>query len=216
MTDQAERAALACPACSPDESTVHEVLKSGGEATVRCTDCDHVHKARLERPREIDVDIVVSQDDESFSTTLTAEADETVAAGEEFIVDSPEAILQVRVTSVELPENRRVDEAPMGDVETVWARAVDNVRVNVTVHPNDGRRDDSRSLTVRVPGDYEFTVGEEESFGDETFEIEGIQVRGDSDGYRFDKFDRDGDMVFAKDVKRLYGRDERTSAWSAW
>jgi uncharacterized Zn finger protein len=69
---------------------------------------------------------------------------------------------------------------------------------------------------VHVPGDFEFTVGETREFGDEEFEVEGIQVRDDATGYRFDKFDHEGDSVFAKDVKRVYARDLTSSAWSAW
>ena len=77
-------------------------------------------------------------------------------------------------------------------------------------------QDETRSLKVYVPGDFEFTVGETESFGDDEFTITGIFVRDDAEGYRFDKFDERGDMVYAKDIKRIYGTDETTSAWSAW
>jgi uncharacterized Zn finger protein len=69
---------------------------------------------------------------------------------------------------------------------------------------------------VQVPGDFEFRVGETEEFGDEKFYIKSIQVRDDASNYRFEQFDREGDMVYAKDIKRVYGRDETTSAWSAW
>jgi uncharacterized Zn finger protein len=93
---------------------------------------------------------------------------------------------------------------------------VDNVGVNVTVHPTDGDRGESRSLKMYVPGDREFVVGETESVGDETFEVEAIHVRDDAVGYRFDTFDHEGDAAFAKDVKRLYGRDHTTAAWSGW
>jgi len=216
-TDAGDRVALTCPSCSPREETVHEVLKPGGDVTVRCTDCSHVHKTQIESTSTVDKKVIVSQDGESFSTQLQAEPDETVEVGDEFIVDTPEAILQVRVTGLELLDSdARFESAIMKDVETVWTRAVDNVGVNVTLHPKDGSRDDSRSLKVNVPGDYEFTVGDTDSFGDDEFLITGIIVRDDADGYRFDKFDERGDMVYAKDIKRIYGTDETTSAWSAW
>jgi hypothetical protein len=41
-------------------------------------------------------------------------------------------------------------------------------------------------------------------------------VRGDAPDYRFEKLDHDGDAVFAKDTKRVYGRDVTSAAWSAW
>lgn len=214
--DAGERVALACPSCSPHETTVHEVLKSGGRVTARCTECGHVHKEKLEIEEEVEREVIVSQEGESFRTTVAAPPEETIAVGEEFIVDTPEAIMQVRITSLEVGDERRVDEASAEDVDTIWSRVVDNVTVNVTVNPKDGRRDDTRSLKVQVPGDYEFTVGDTEEFGDEKFSIKNIQIRDDAGNYRFDKFDRDGDMVFAKDVKRVYARDETSSAWSAW
>jgi len=110
-----------------------------------------------------------------------------------------------------------VPDGHLDHAATVWTRVVDNVAVNITVHPKDGRRDETRSLKVYVPGDYEFTVGETVSFGDDEIEIEGVQVRDESaDTYRHEKFDHDGDMVYAKDVKRVYARDTKTAAWSAW
>jgi uncharacterized Zn finger protein len=216
MSEQHERVAAVCPSCSPDAETVHEVLKPGGQATVRCTECSHVHKVSIEREREVPLDVVVSQDGESFPATVDAPAEEQIAVGEEFIVDTEEAILLARITSIDVGGDRRVDEATVEDAETVWTRAVDNVSVNVTVHPNDGRRDDSKSVKLQVPGDYEFTVGETEEFGDEEFTIEGIAVRRDAVGYEHDKLDFEGDVVHAKDVKRVYARDETTTAWSAW
>ena len=93
MSEQHERVAAVCPSCSPDAETVHEVLKPGGQATVRCTECSHVHKTTIEREREVPLDVVVSQDGESFPATVDAPAEEQIAVGEEFIVDTEEAIL---------------------------------------------------------------------------------------------------------------------------
>ena len=133
-TDAGDRVALTCPSCSPREETVHEVLKPGGDVTVRCTDCSHVHKTQIESTSTVDKKVIVSQDGESFSTQLQAEPDETVEVGDEFIVDTPEAILQVRVTGLELLDSdARFESAIMEDVETVWTRAVDNVGVNVKI-----------------------------------------------------------------------------------
>jgi uncharacterized Zn finger protein len=216
MSESSERVPVACPSCSPGTETVHEVIKPDGQATVRCTECGHVHKTTIETTEEVERDVVVSQDGSSFKTTVDAPPDERIAVGEEFVLDTPEAIMLVRITSLELGPERRAEEALVEDVVTIWTRAVDNVAVAVTLHPSDGRRDETRSLKLQVPGDYEFTVGEEESFGDERFEVESVQVRDDAEGYRFDKFDHDGDMVFAKDVKRLFARDQTSSAWSVW
>jgi len=218
MTDVSERVAATCPSCSPDIETVHEVLKPGGQVTVRCTECDHVHKTTVEEDEAVTRDVIVSQDGESFSATVDAPPEETVAVGEEFVLDAEEAILTVRITSLELGEQRRADEAVVEDVETFWTRAVDNVSVDATIHPKEGtgNREDTRSVEVFVPGDHEFAVGGVEEHGEEEFVVEGIVVRDDAEGYQFDKLDYEGDAAIAKDVKRLYGRDQTTSAWSAW
>lgn len=217
MTDGAERVAVACPGCSPGEPTVHEVLSTGGGLfTVRCGECGHVHKEEPPSEDTVERTVVVSQDGESTTATLAMPADEPIAVGEEFVVDTEEAILGVRVTAVEVGPEERVEEASPRDVETVWTRAVDNVTVDVTLHPTDGAHDATRGVSVPVPGDHEFAVGATESFGDEQFEVEGIVVRDDAVGYSARKFDRRGDAVPAKDIARVYARDETGDAWSAW
>ncbi|RQG92973.1 hypothetical protein EA462_01795 [Natrarchaeobius halalkaliphilus] len=217
MSEIPDRVPTACPSCSPDLETVHEVLTTGGGTiTVRCSECAHVHKVQPEREREVTLDVVVSQEGESFAANVTTPEDETVSVGDEFILETDEVLSTVRVTSVELDQQRRRDEAAATDIETVWTREVDNVAVNVTVHPKDGSRDDSRGITVHVPGDYEFEVGAIESFGDDEFEIDAVVVRDATTGYHRDRYEERGDMVLAKDVKRVYAYDQTSSAWSAW
>ncbi|MGQ3329654.1 MULTISPECIES: HVO_0476 family zinc finger protein [Halorubrum] len=216
MTDTGDRVGLVCPSCSSGEETVHEVLRPGGQATVRCTECDHTHKAEIPEEETVGLTVVVSQDGESFSTEMDVPADTYVATGEEFVVDSPDALMQVRVTGIEVGPEQRVEEADIEEVETLWTRAVDNVSVPVTLHPKDGNADQTRSLQVNVPGDYEFTVGETEVFGEEEFVVEGVQIRADAPEYRHEKLDHEGDFAYAKDCKRVYARDESLTAWSAW
>ncbi|MDY6817146.1 MAG: HVO_0476 family zinc finger protein [Halobacteriales archaeon] len=217
MTEQSERVAVACPSCSPGAATVHEVLSTGGgQFTVRCTECDHVHKESPPEEQTHERDVVISQGGESFTATVEVPADERVAVGEEFIVDTEEAIMAVRITSLEVGNEQRVDAARGADVETFWTRAVDNVEVNVTLHPEDGTREETRSLKLAVPGDHAFEVGATETFGDEEFTVERILVRDDAIGYPTDKLDRAGDAVEAKDIKRVYATDETSAAWSAW
>ena len=214
MTQATERVATPCPACSPDTAVVHEVLKPGNQATVRCSECSHVHKVKIEEPDTRERDVIVSQDDESFSTTTEIPLGERLAVGEEFVLDTPEALLTVRITSLEV-EGGRTDAALTEDIETVWTRVVGNVSVDVTLNPANGR-DDSRGIELRVPGDYEFTVGEREDLAEEAFTVKGIHLRPDATGYGFDRLDHEGDMAFAKDINRVYADDESSSAWSAW
>ena len=214
MSEATERVAVACPSCAPAEPVVHEVLKPGGQTTVRCTECGHTHKTRIEEPDTVECDVIVSQDGESFATATDVPAGESLAAGEEFVLDTPEALLTVRITSLEVGEER-FESAVAEDVDTIWTRVVGNVGVDVTLNPQDGS-EETRSIELRVPGDYEFTVGEREDLADESFTVKGVPLRADATGYGFDRLDHDGDMAFAKDVDRLYADDESSGAWSVW
>ena len=216
MTDTVERVAVTCPGCSPDRETVHEVLADGGQATVRCTDCEHVHKTALPEEQTVERDVVVSQSGDSFTASASVPPEEQLSTGEEFVLETDEGIFTVRITSLELDGDRRLDTAVAEDVATIWTRAVGNVAVSVTVHPSEGARESSYSTTVHVPGDYEFVVGGTESFGAEEFSVEGIVVRDDAVGYEHDKLDDRGKSVLAKDTKRVYARDQTSDAWSAW
>jgi uncharacterized Zn finger protein len=185
-------------------------------ATVRCTECDHVHKTRIEEEQTVEQNVIVSQDGESFRTCVDAPEGEEIAVGEEFIVDTDEALMTVRITSLELGEEQRVEQAPVSDVYTIWTRAVDNVNVPVTLNPDDGRHEESRSISVPVPGDYEFTIGKHEELDDEEFTVKSIKLRDDAIGYDFEQLDFEGDSAVAKDIQRVYTDDESSSAWSAW
>jgi uncharacterized Zn finger protein len=217
MTATTERVAVACPSCSPDLETVHEVLTTGGgAATIRCTECGHTHKRQLPSETTRERDVVVSQDGESFSATADVPEGEQLAVGEEFLLETEEAIVTARITSLQLGDEQRAETATAEEVRTIWTRAVGNVSVDLTLHPKDGTHDETESVTVQVPGDYEFVVGETEELGDEEFTVEGIHVRDDAVGYEHDKLDFEGDSAVAKDIKRVYARDETSSAWSAW
>lgn len=216
MSDR--RVPVPCPACSATEPTAHEVLNRGGQATVRCTDCGHVHKATLGSSPSIERRVVVSQEDESFTARVEFDPDEEVAVGDEFLVETEEAILTARVTDLELVDGARTDAALAREVRTVWSRAVGNVSVNLTLHPRDGGHDRTRSAKIQVPGDETFTVGETHDYADEEFTVEKVILRDDAhDGGRT-HFEHAGDTVPARDVKRLYARDETATsrAWSGW
>jgi uncharacterized Zn finger protein len=215
MDDTTQRVAISCPACSPATETAHEVLSEGGDATVRCMECSHVHKEELTTEETVHRDVIVSQDGESFSATVEVPAEETLSVGEEFLLETDEAVMTVRITSLELDQGR-TENAEAGEIETIWTRAVGNVSVNVTAHPKSGAHDETRGIDLHVPGDYEFVVGEKDELSDEEFTVEGILIRDDAHGYEHEKLDYDGDTAVAKDVKRLYVRDESTTAWSAW
>lgn len=215
--NQRERVATACPSCSPGAQTIHEVVTSGGGLlTLRCTSCGHVHKAAPPDDTTVERKVIVSQSGDSLATTVEASPDETVSVGDEFVVDTEAAIMAVRVTDLQTGPESRSETASIEAVETIWTRAVDNVIVNVTLHPSDGGSDETRSIDLGVPGDHEFVIGDVEEHGDERFSVTGLIIREEAEGYPDRRLDRRRDTALAKDVKRVYGVDETTDAWSAW
>ena len=207
---------LACPRCSPDDPIVHAVVAEGaGALTVRCDACGHVHKVQPTTAPTIERPIIISQDGESTRAIVPTAPDERVSCGDEFIVDTDAAIMQVRVTAIEDADGRRVDAATMATVQTLWTRAVDNVGVNVTIHPPD-ERDRSHSATVRLPGEYTLEVGATLDVDDATVTISGIRIRDAVTDYRHRTYDHPGDAVFAKDVQRVYAVADRSDPWSVW
>jgi uncharacterized Zn finger protein len=73
-------------------------------------------------------------------------------------------------------------------------------------------------VKIQVPGDEEFVVGETHEYSGEEFSVERLLVREDATGYDREGYDYDGDAALAKDLKRVYARDEdaRRRAWSGW
>jgi len=213
-----QRVAVSCPSCSPTAETVHEVLKPGGQATVRCSECGHVHKTTIDTPTTVERRVIVSQNDESTEAFVDVPPDEELSTGDEFLVETDEAILTARITNLELVGGGRTESASATDTKTVWTRAVGNVTVNLTLHPKGGSHDETRSVKIQVPGDEEFVVGRTHEYGDEEFTVERILVRDDAVDYDREGYDFGGDSALAKDIKRLYARDEesRSRAWSGW
>lgn len=217
MSDTPDRLPADCPACAPSGVTDHEVLSpGGGSLTVRCSECGHVHKVQPERERVATVDVIVSQGGEAVPTTVELPADQRLAVGEEFVLESDEVLSTVRVTALELDGQRRRERATAEAVETVWTRAVDNVGVDVTIHPGDGPRSESVSARYYLPGEYELEVGATVELEDDDLEIDAIVVRDDATGYDRDRYDHAGDVVLAKDATRVYAYDDRHSPRSGW
>ena len=205
--DRPTRVGVTCPSCSPAAPTEHEVLSTGGQYTVRCTECDHVHKTTVD-DRTVRRDVVVSQDGDSFATDVAVPPGEPLSVGDEFVVESDAGVFVVRVTSLEVGEEQRTEGADAEDVETIWTRDVGNVTVDATVHPPEGGgHDQTRGVELHVPGDHEFVVGEHEDLGDHDIEVEQIRLREGAAGYDHYQLERPGDAALAKDVLRLYARD---------
>lgn len=218
MTEAGDQLAVVCPACSPEFETIHEVLSNGGQPTVRCQECDHVHSTSLpDTPEPRPIRTIVSQDGESVRTSVDIPPDAYLEAGERFVVETDEAVYSVEITSLEDTDGGRHDSLSAEHIETIWTRDIGNLSVNVTIHPQQGSGESSRSATVALPGDQELTVGEDLRVDGESVRVIGLLRRDAAvtdEAVR--KLDEPGDTAFAMDVERVYARSSYQGRRDPW
>ncbi|MDO9518372.1 MAG: HVO_0476 family zinc finger protein [Methanosarcinaceae archaeon] len=202
---------VVCPSCSPKTPVMHEVLKSGQNPVVKCNECEHVHPTKIENKKPINIRVVVSKADESFKRSIQLDPDQVVSEEDELIVDdeSDDNVYPLIVTSIE-SDGKRVASAKAGVINTIWGRSIDEVIVKVAI--KNGSK--TESFNKRVPGGYDFVVGEEDEVQGQKFIITHIKIR---DG---EFSSSKGETVEAKYIKRVYASPIRVRAWgegkSAW
>ncbi len=153
----------ACPTCSPEEPRLHHIIRRhGSEVLVRCDECGSVHTVLSKPARTASVRTIVSRGEDSERYTIELPADHEVYVGDELLVDDPSAdeVHLVEVASIE-SDGRRAVTAIAAEIDTIWARAIDEVTVKIAIH--DGTR--TESVRLKVFGDQEFTVGAIEKIG---------------------------------------------------
>lgn len=179
-----------CPACGED--TEHVIVKSGRENLVRCTDCGTTHPIQRERERLANVVIIVNRDGTSQPYNVNLPAQEELRVGEELLVDDhAKDVVLVEITSLET--DRRVEKATVRAIKTVWARAIDNVTLKISVYNNGV----TRPLSTQASGKDVFERGELLEIDGIRFQVVKIKIRGE--GF--------ADRAEAKDIVRVWGRE---------
>lgn len=181
-----------CPVCKCE--TLHEVLhgKMGGkaqavfESTCRCKECSQVHPVILKVEKPIEVPIIVSWLKDSKRATITVGPDDALSIEDEIMCgDEP-----VQVTSIE-SNGARVRRAKARNIQTIWARKFDKVRVPFSVN----RKGKSISEHVLAVPDEEFFVGDILKVGKHDVAIHSIKIE--------DRSLRTGGAR-ARDIVRVY------------
>jgi uncharacterized Zn finger protein len=200
-----------CPICSPSVELDHTILHTTNDTiTLQCPSCNYVYKQRIPSPKLINCNVIVSQHEDSLSTTIPLSHNAILELGDEFIVDTDEAIFIVAITSLEsLSSSKRVTKTTAQNVKTIWTRAIDNVYINVTIHSLGSKRHQSRGMKFGVPGDYLFEVGKVTTLEGSSFLIEGIHLRQDPQNNPFPKLKDKGNAALAKDIKRIYASEPK-------
>jgi uncharacterized Zn finger protein len=190
-----EIAEAECPSCSPDEPTTHIVLKHGG--LVKCEECGYVHAVHVPKKKVLKLRVIVSRQKESSVQEIEVSEDDVIHVGDEFVVEhEDDEVSGVRVQSIEVKTKGRPEVAIAKDIDTLWARTIDEVIVKIAIQKGAL----TESINYKVHGDTEFTVGDTLKLQGQEAEITSIKVR---DG---NHKKRRGNVVAAKDIKRVYSR----------
>jgi len=181
-----------CPICRKE--TMHEVLagKLGGktqtvlDSTVRCRECGQVHHAIMKAEKPISLPVIISWLEKSERSSITLGPDEALSVDDEVMCgDNP-----VLVTSIE-SNGARVSKAKAREIQTVWGKKFDKVRVPVSVS-HLGKSYPEHILAVP---DEEFFIGDILEVGKREVVIHAIKIK--------DKSLRTGGAA-ARDIVRMY------------
>jgi uncharacterized Zn finger protein len=188
-----------CPNCR--QESLHEVLsgRMGGKAqtvfetTVRCRQCGLVHHAVLTVQKPVEIPVVVSWIRDSVKSSIALGPDEVLSVDDE-VMCGEEPVL---VTSIE-SKGARVKRARAGDIQTVWGKKFDKVRVPFSVN-HHGK---SFSEHVFAVPDEEFFIGDMLKIGKHEVVIHSIRVK--------ERSIRTGGAS-ARDIVRVYANIVRRS-----
>ncbi|WP_406655808.1 HVO_0476 family zinc finger protein [Methanolobus sp. ZRKC2] len=206
-----EEVEVVCPSCSPKIEVPHDVLKSGQNIIVQCQECGNVHPTTIERPKNANVKVIISRGEDSFSCIHRMTSEDVVRVEDEMIIDDEVAdeVYPIIVTAIDTDE-KRVNAAKAPDISTIWGRAIDEVIVRISIHK--GRN--TQAVEKRVPGGYEFTIGNNDKADSIDFRVTKIKKR---DGTFLSSR---GTVVEAKDIKRVFADEAKRQGWgegrTAW
>jgi uncharacterized Zn finger protein len=190
-----EIAEAECPSCSPDEPTTHVILKEGG--LVKCEECGYVHAVTVPKKKVIRLRVIVSRHKESSAEEIEMNEDDVIHVGDEFVVEHEnDEVSGVQVQSIEVKTKGRPESAIARDIDTLWARTIDEVIVKIAVQKGAI----TESINYKVSGDFEFTIGENLKLQGYEAVITSIKTR--EGGH----YKRKGQIVKAKEIKRIYSR----------
>lgn len=154
---------LECPTCG---RTPHRIVRgrfSRGkelvlDGVVRCLQCGFTRHETYREGVAREVPFVISDGAESVREIVELLPEEAIRVGERLETSGG----TVEVTAIEV-EGRRVDEAPVQAIDTVWSKRVGRIPVKFSL--NKGSK--TLTFTLEVPPEEEFAVGDLVTFGRE-------------------------------------------------
>lgn len=192
---------IPCPKCSPKVSIWHKLLKPGQNPVAECIDCGHIHSFVQKVSKKKSVKVMISRMENTQVVRSLFNEDELISVNSELIIDddSTGESYPVLVTSIE-KDDKRLPFAKAKNIDTLWARAVDKVMINISIRDHDI----TESVQQEFAGSHEFVVGEMIQINKKNYPIVAVKIRGG----RFRK--KTGDCVLAKKVKRIYTEKKKS------
>lgn len=117
---------MECPICGSDEL---EILNSKDKSSkkkfieeylLKCEECGHVFKDIVSAKKPKPYRLIISEQDKSHKTTIDLSPSDELKCGDILLSD----LGQVEVTGIET-KDKRVTEAKLEDVDTIWALSVE-------------------------------------------------------------------------------------------
>ena len=117
---------MECPICGSDEL---EILNSKQKSSkkkfieeylLKCDECGHVFKDIVSAKKPKPYRLIISEQDKSHKTTIDLSPSDELKCGDILLSD----LGQVEVTGIEI-KDKRVTEAKLEDVDTIWALSVE-------------------------------------------------------------------------------------------
>jgi len=180
---------IPCPFC--DKETNYLIIKSGQENLIKCNNYGDIHTYHRERQRQTRVNVIVNQEAISKMYHVVIPANEELYIGRELLVDhDPDDVIITEITSLET--NHRVERALAKEVRRIWARAIDEVVLKISI----SRRGQTKPIRIKLSGEETYTVGEIREVEGIAFRVSKIKLRGEGFAKRAE----------AKNILRVWGR----------
>ena len=114
---------MVCPVCGSDEAVIlkNKIItaknKEIREFLLKCDECGSVYKERISQDNPKPYRLIISEHEDTHKIFIDLFPDEELKVGD-FLLSE---LGKVKITSLELDEDKRVQKAIADDVRTIWA-----------------------------------------------------------------------------------------------
>lgn len=187
---------MECPICGSESITtlkskkISAKSKEINELLLKCNECESVFKDSVTEDKPISIRLIISEHESSKKTSIDIYPDEKLSKNNILLSNMGE----VKITSLETKDKKRVTTAIANDIATIWANSMEiPARVGISVDLT-GKVD---SFKVEVDRDFEFATDDFLKIAEYVIRINVIKTE--------ERKTRDG-FAKAKITQRVYGK----------